>query len=93
LRARTGIFLLHCNGASSIKRFGGENIMRQRLPPISARRINVAEPYEVTYWSKAFAVSEDDLISTVSKVGEDVERVRQALAKHRKGPDGRRQSA
>ena len=67
--------------------------MRQRLRPISARRINVAEPYEVTYWSKVLGVSEDDLISAVSKVGEDIERVRQALAKDRKDPDGRRQSA
>jgi hypothetical protein len=66
--------------------------MRQRLSPISARRINVAEPYEVTYWSKAFGVSEDDLVRAVSEVGEDIERVRQALAKDRKGPDGRRQS-
>ena len=63
--------------------------MHQRLRPISARRINVAEPYEVTYWSKVLGVSEDDLISTVSKVGEDIERVRQALAKDRKGSDGR----
>ena len=61
--------------------------MHQRLRPISARRINVAEPYEVTYWSKVLGVSEDDLILTVSEVGEDIERVRRALAK---GPDGRR---
>ena len=67
--------------------------MRQRLRPISARRINVAEPYEVTYWSKVLGVSEDDLLVTVSEVGEDIERVRQALAKDRKDPDGRRQSA
>jgi hypothetical protein len=63
--------------------------MRQRLPPISARRINVAEPYEVTYWSKLLGVSEDDLILAVSDVGEDIERVRRVLAKDRKGPDGR----
>ena len=67
-----------------------EEIMRQRLRPISARRINVAEPYEVTYWSKVLGVSEDDLILTVSEVGEDIERVRRALAKHQKGPDGHR---
>jgi hypothetical protein len=65
------------------------NIMRQRLPPISARRINMAESYEVAYWSKVFGVSEDDLVSTVSEVGEDVERVRRALAKDQKGRDGR----
>ena len=64
--------------------------MHQRLRPISARRINMAEPYEVTYWSKVFGVSEDDLALTVSEVGEDIDRVRQALAKHRKGPDGHR---
>jgi len=64
--------------------------MRQRLRPISARRINVAEPYEVTYWSKVLGVNEDDLLLAVSEVGEDIERVRRALAK---GPDGRRQSA
>lgn len=63
--------------------------MRQRLPPISARRINMAESYEVAYWSKVFGVSEDDLVSTVSEVGEDVERVRRALAKDQKGRDGR----
>jgi hypothetical protein len=67
-----------------------EEIMHQRLRPISARRINMAEPYEVTYWSKVFGVSEDDLALTVSEVGEDIDRVRQALAKHRKGPDGHR---
>jgi hypothetical protein len=70
-----------------------EEIMHQRLRPISARRINVAEPYEVTYWSKLLGVSEDDLILAVSEVGEDIERVRRALAKNRKGPDGRRQFA
>ncbi len=64
--------------------------MRQRLRPISPRRINVAEPYEVTYWSKLLGVSEDELTLTVSKVGEDIERVRQALAKDRKNPDDRR---
>ena len=64
--------------------------MRQRLRPISARRINVAEPYEVTYWSKVLGVSEDDLLVSVSEVGEDIERVRQALAKDRKGSDGGR---
>lgn len=64
--------------------------MRQRLRPISARRINVAELYEVTYWSKVFGVSEDDLMLAVSDVGEDIERVRQALANRRKGPDGER---
>jgi hypothetical protein len=67
--------------------------MHQRLRPISARRINVAESYEVTYWSKVLGVSEDDLMLAVSEVGEDIERVRQALAKNRKGPDGRRQIA
>jgi hypothetical protein len=67
-----------------------EEIMHQRLRPISARRINMAEPYEVTYWSKAFGVNEDDLILAVSEVGEDIDRVRRALAKHRKGPDGYR---
>jgi hypothetical protein len=67
--------------------------MRQRLSPISARRINVAESYEVTYWSKAFGVSEDDLIRAVSEVGEDIERVRRVLAKDRKRPDGDRHSA
>jgi uncharacterized protein DUF3606 len=56
-----------------------EKIMHQRLRPISARRINMAEPYEVTYWSKAFGVSEDDLTVAVSEVGEDIERVRAAL--------------
>jgi hypothetical protein len=68
-----------------------EEIMRQRLRPISARRINVAEPYEVTYWSKALSVSEEDLRLAVSEVGEDIECVRQALAKRRKASDGRRQ--
>jgi hypothetical protein len=50
----------------------------------------VAEPYEVTYWSKVLGVNEDDLLLAVSEVGEDIERVRRALAK---GADGRRQSA
>ena len=67
--------------------------MRQRLRPISARRINVAEPYEVTYWSKVLGVSEDELLVSVSEVGEEIERVRQALAKDRKGSDGGRQFA
>jgi hypothetical protein len=70
-----------------------EEIMRQRLRPISPRRINAAEPYEVTYWSKALGVSEDDLLATVSEVGEDIETVRQALAKRRKTSDGRRHLA
>jgi hypothetical protein len=50
----------------------------------------VAEPYEVTYWSKVLGVSEDDLMLAVSEVGEDIEHVRRALAKHQKGPDGHR---
>jgi hypothetical protein len=44
----------------------------------------------VTYWSKVLGVSEDELTSTVSKVGEDIDRVRQALAKDRKSPGDRR---
>jgi hypothetical protein len=85
--------MLRCDGGRFIKRFDWKKIMHKRLRPISARRINAAEPYEVTYWSKILGVSEDDLMLAVSEVGEDIERVRQVLAKQQKGPDSRRQSA
>ena len=44
-------------------------------------RINVKEPYEVRYWSRALGVSAQDLVTTVRRLGgtPTVERVRNAL--------------
>jgi hypothetical protein len=49
------------------------------LRPLLLRRINIGEDYEVTYWAKAFGVSEQELIDVVSRVGEEVENVRREL--------------
>lgn len=44
-------------------------------------RINVKEPYEVRYWSRALGVSAQDLVATVRRLGgtPTVQRVRNAL--------------
>jgi len=39
-------------------------------------RINLSENYEVTYWTEALGVSEDDLREAVAQVGNSAEKVR-----------------
>jgi hypothetical protein len=43
-------------------------------------RINVKEPYEVTYWSKRFGCTRTELLAAVRKVGVMVEKVRKEIA-------------
>jgi len=42
-------------------------------------RINTSEDYEVRYWSEKFGVSQDQLKAAVSKVGNSVSAVENAL--------------
>lgn len=44
-------------------------------------RINLGEPYEVQYWTRALGVSADELRSAVDAVGSTAEAVRRHLAK------------
>jgi len=49
--------------------------------PQDASRINVNEPYEVTYWCRALGVTEAELRAAVKKVGTSVDTVRKHLKK------------
>lgn len=44
-------------------------------------RVNVNEPYELTYWRKKFAVTPDRLKQAVKKVGPMVKDVERELGK------------
>jgi len=44
-------------------------------------RINLSEAHEVSYWTTALAVPEDELRRLVAEVGSSAEAVRAALAK------------
>lgn len=45
------------------------------------RRISLAEPHEVRYWTKALGVDFDELKRVVDKVGHSTEAVRKELGK------------
>lgn len=49
--------------------------------PADRARINVNEPYEIAYWTKALGVSEKTLRDAVAKVGVMVTAVRAHLKK------------
>ena len=49
--------------------------------PLDARRININEPYEVTYWCNKFGCTEQKLKEAVKKVGDSVEAVKKYLGK------------
>jgi len=44
-------------------------------------RINLAEDYEVHYWTAELGVSEDELVRLVHQHGNSAEKIRQALRK------------
>lgn len=52
----------------------------KRGPP-DAQRINVNEPYEVSYWTKTLGVSEQKLREAVRAVGVSVAAVKKYLGK------------
>jgi hypothetical protein len=45
------------------------------------RRINLSQPHEVKYWTKALGVTEQQLREAVQRVGSIAEDVRRALSK------------
>lgn len=49
--------------------------------PADASRVNISEPYEVTYWSDKFQVSSEALKATVRKVGPMSKNVERELSK------------
>ncbi|SFW63595.1 DUF3606 domain-containing protein [Luteibacter sp. UNCMF366Tsu5.1] len=59
--------------------------------PADAQRINVHEPYEVSYWTGALGVSEARLREVVAEVGVMADDVRRALDE--RGIDGARPAA
>jgi hypothetical protein len=52
---------------------------RQERGPQDRSRINVNEDYELSYWSKEFGVSADELIKAVKNVGVSADKVREHL--------------
>jgi hypothetical protein len=52
---------------------------RNKMGRADSSRINVNEPYEVQYWSKALGCSPDQLRRTVQRVGVMAADVRRAL--------------
>ncbi|OJU98590.1 MAG: DUF3606 domain-containing protein [Acinetobacter sp. 38-8] len=49
--------------------------------PQDPQKINVNEPWELTYWTKELGVSEDELKAAVKAVGVKVEDVKKHLGK------------
>ena len=47
--------------------------------PADATRVNVSEPYEVTYWSEKWGVSAAQLKAAVAKVGPMADKVAREL--------------
>jgi hypothetical protein len=52
---------------------------RQERGPQDRSRINVNEDYELSYWSKEFGVSPDELVKAVESVGVSADKVREHL--------------
>jgi hypothetical protein len=48
--------------------------------PQDASRINLSEPWEVAYWTKALKLTEKELRAAVAAVGDRAEAVRAHLA-------------
>jgi hypothetical protein len=51
--------------------------------PQDASRINIHEPYEMTYWTKKFGCSKAELVAAVNAVGTSAKAV-EAHFRHRK---------
>lgn len=49
--------------------------------PLDKKRINIHEPYEVRWWTKALGCDEEKLKSAVKKVGDSADKVREHLKK------------
>jgi hypothetical protein len=49
--------------------------------PADAQRVNISEPYEVTYWSDKWGVSAQTLKAAVMKVGPIADKVARELGK------------
>lgn len=49
--------------------------------PQDRSRISLSEQHEVTYWTKALGVSEEELRRVVGKVGNSAAAVKEALGK------------
>jgi hypothetical protein len=54
---------------------------KKKQGPADATRVNVSEPYEVTYWSEKWNVSPAALKAAVSKVGPMADKVARELGK------------
>jgi len=52
---------------------------KSKTGPADASRINVHEDYEITYWTKKFGVTADQLKAAVQKVGVMAKDVEKAL--------------
>lgn len=49
--------------------------------PKDEARVNISEPWELTYWTKKFGCTEEELIAAVKAVGPMVIDVRKHLGK------------
>lgn len=49
--------------------------------PLDKTRINIHEPYELSWWAKHFGVSKEKIIEAVAKVGTSAARVKEYLGK------------
>ena len=56
---------------------------KQRTGPQDAKRISLAEDYEVQYWTKALGVSKERLMELVEQHGNSVEKIRHILGQWR----------
>ena len=54
-----------------------DNLTRKKQPDRS--KINMSESFEVKYWLKALAVSKDELLRAIEKVGNSAAAVRKEL--------------
>jgi hypothetical protein len=54
-----------------------DNLTKKKQPDRS--KINLSENFEVKYWLKALAVSKDELVRAIDKVGNSAAAVRKEL--------------
>lgn len=52
---------------------------RKKIRPLNSKRININEPQEITYWTKALGVPKEKLIETVEKYGNSANAIKQVL--------------
>jgi uncharacterized protein with von Willebrand factor type A (vWA) domain len=53
------------------------------------KRINMAEGYELNYWTRQLGCTEQELISAIGVVGPQVDQVRTYLTDQRQRPGGK----